>query len=173
MTRHLFVSLSFLASLFFAVSAAPTTGFAFPDCSAPAAPLVDWSRCFLEESDFSNTDLTGASLLDTRFQRANLAGSIFDEARAQGAKFVAANLMGTSFKEADLRDADMTKANLEGADLSGARLRRTRLFRANLRGANFTGAHFDRTDLLNADVSGATWTDGIRVCAEGSIGRCK
>lgn len=146
---------------------------AFPDCSAPAAPGVDWSRCFLEEANFTDTDLSGAALIDTRFQRADLSNSIFDNADAQGAKFVSAILISASFKNANLREADMTKANLEQADFSNANLRRTRFFRANLRGANFTGAHFAQTDLLNADVTGATWTDGIRICAEGSIGRCK
>lgn len=155
------------------VFAAPTSALAFADCSAVPAPGVDWSRCFLEESNFTDSDLTNAKLVDTRLQRADLSRTIFDGVDARDAKFVDAELAGASFIGANLRKADMTKANLEGANLSESNLRRTRLFRANLRGANFTGALLDQTDLLNADLSGATWTDGERVCAEGSIGRCK
>jgi uncharacterized protein YjbI with pentapeptide repeats len=151
----------------------PSAAFAFADCSAVPAPGVDWSRCFLEESNFTDGDLTNAVLVDTRFQRADLSRTLFDGADIRDAKFVDADLVGASFIGANLRKADMTKANLEGANLSQANLRRTRLFRANLRGANFTGARLDQTDLHNADLSGATWTDGERVCAEGSIGRCK
>ena len=42
-----------------------------------------------------------------------------------------------------------------------------RLLLADLSGATVRG-----TDFGGADLSGATWTDGKRVCAEGSIGQC-
>jgi uncharacterized protein YjbI with pentapeptide repeats len=51
-------------------------------------------------------------------------------------------------------------------------LRRARFFRANLRGADLSGARTGGADMLNADLSGARWTDGKRVCAEGSLGQC-
>ena len=54
----------------------------------------------------------------------------------------------------------------------GADLRLARLFRATLRGADLTNARLGGADLNRADLSGATWTDGTRICAEGSIGRC-
>lgn len=47
----------------------------------------------------------------------------------------------------DLSHADLTNANLSGASLVGA-------------------------DLTNTNLSGTTWTDGQKVCAEGSIGVC-
>lgn len=152
---------------------APVSAHAFADCSAPPAPGVDWSRCFHEESVFVQEDLSGAQLVDARFQRANLEGTNLSDANAQGAKFVSAILTNTNFEKANLREADFTRAVLQGANLSNTNLRRTRFFRANLRGANLSGARLDQTDLLNADISGATWTDGARICAEGSIGRCK
>ena len=52
-------------------------------------------------------------------------------------------------------------------------MRRARLFRADLRGADLSGARLFDADLTRADLSGATWTDGKRVCAEGSIGVCR
>ena len=38
--------------------------------------------------------------------------------------------------------------------------------------ADLTGVKLGGADLTLADLSGATWTDGKRVCSEGSIGRC-
>ena len=63
-------------------------------------------------------------------------------------------------------------SRVTGASLIGADLRRARLFRAILRNANLTDARLKGADLARADLSGATWTDGERICAEGSIGRC-
>jgi uncharacterized protein YjbI with pentapeptide repeats len=46
------------------------------------------------------------------------------------------------------------------------------MFRAILRDADLTDAQLTGADMTRADLSGATWTDGQRVCAEGSVGRC-
>lgn len=59
--------------------------------------------------------------------------------------------------ECDLSHADLTNANLSGASLVGADLSFAMLTNTNLHGAN---------------LSGATWTDGKKVCAEGSTGTC-
>ena len=138
---------------------------ALADCTDPPAPGVNWRRCIFDRLEFREVDLTGAELRDVSFYRADLSGSVFDAVKAFRAKFVNATL-------ADLREADLTKADLSGADLATADLRRARLFEANLRGADLTAAKLGGADLTYADLSGATWTDGERVCREGSVGRC-
>lgn len=60
---------------------------------------------------------------------------------------------GCNLAYSDLSESDLSGASLAGADLSFAKLT----------GANLSGAN----------LSGATWTDGNKVCAEGSIGVCK
>lgn len=142
------------------------------DCTSPAAANVDWQRCYMDERDFANVDLTGARLRETSFQR-----SILDQARMSGsdayrARFISARLRGVSLDGALLAEADFTKADLSKASLVGADLRRAKFFRANLRGADLTGARTDAADFLNADLSGAVWSDGKHVCAEGSLGQC-
>ncbi|MEQ9245210.1 MAG: pentapeptide repeat-containing protein, partial [Nitratireductor sp.] len=95
-----------LALLAFCLLGSPTTALAFADCSAVPAPGVDWSRCFLEESTFIDSDLTDAKLVDTRLQRADLSRTIFNGVDARDAKFVGAELSGASFVGANLRKAD-------------------------------------------------------------------
>jgi len=145
---------------------------ALADCTDPPGPGVNWRRCVFDRLEFKNADLTGAELRDASFLRADLSGTGFAEAKAFRAKFINTVLTGASFPLADLREADMTKAHLADADLATADLRRARLFGADLRGADLTGAKLEGADLTGADLTGATWTDGKRVCAEGSIGRC-
>jgi len=150
---------------------APVAG-ALADCTDPPGPAVNWRRCIFDRLDLQAVDLTGAELRDASFFRADLTGSTLENVKAFRAKFVNAMMTGGQLAGADLREADMTKVHLSGADLTAADLRRTRLFEANLRGADLTGAKLGGADLTRADLSGATWTDGKKVCGEGSIGRC-
>ena len=142
-------------------------------CTDPARPGADWSRCYFEERDLSGVDLSGARLRDARFNRTELSGSDLSGIDGHRAKFITARLVGTRFDGAKLTEADFTKADLTGASFRGADMRRSRFFRATLRNADFTDARMNGADLLKADLSGATWTDGVTVCAEGSVGQCK
>lgn len=145
---------------------------AFTNCSDSPAPGVNWTRCVLGDVAYENVNMTGAQLISARLERSSFDGSNFTDARARSVKLVSASLKNTVFDRADLQDADLTRADLEGASFKDARLRRTRLYRANLRGADFSGATLEGAELLHADLTGARWTDGERICAEGSIGRC-
>lgn len=142
-------------------------------CTDSARPNANWERCYMVQRNLAATDLSGAQLRDTRFNRSNLDGSNLSAVDAHRAKFISASMKNVIFDNAHLTESDFTKANLQGASFVRADLRRTRLFRANLRGANFTGARLTAADFLKADLSGATWIDGKTVCAEGSIGQCK
>jgi uncharacterized protein YjbI with pentapeptide repeats len=145
---------------------------ALAGCNDPAGPKVDWRRCFLDGADLAGHKLSGASLRDVAFTRANLAGADLRKADASRAKFLSANLAKARLDGARLTEADFTRADLTAATLAGADLSRARFFRAILREADLSGATVRGTDFTNADLSGATWTDGKRVCAEGSIGQC-
>lgn len=145
---------------------------ALADCTDPPGPGVNWRRCVFDRLEFKEVDLTGAELRDASFFRTDLSGSNFEGVKAFRAKFFNAVMTGARFPEADLREADMSKAHLQDADLATADLRRARLFDADLRGADLTGAKLEGADLTGANLSGATWTDGKKVCNEGSIGRC-
>ena len=145
---------------------------AYADCTDAASPGVDWRRCYKDGRDFSKRDLSGAKLRDTSFARAKLVATNFSKADGYRTKFYTANMAKAKFDGARLAEADFSKADLEGASFKGADLRRAKFFGANLKGADFTGAKMRGADLFNADLSGATWTNGKKVCIEGSIGQC-
>ena len=147
-------------------------GTARAACTDPPAPEVNWQRCILDGLELEGVDLSGARLRDGSFFRSELSGSDLSGVNAFRAKFVNAKLREVRLDDANLAEADFTKADLRGASLKGADLRRARFFRADLRGADLTGARLRGADLTRTDLSGATWTDGKRICAEGSLGRC-
>lgn len=142
------------------------------DCNASAAPQVDWQRCYLDGREFVGDDLTGARLRETSFLRSDLSGANLRKVDGYRVRFINAVLKGTKLDDGLFSDADFTKADLTGASLVRADLRRARFFHASLRGADLTEAKTLGADFLNADLSGARWTDGVRICAEGSMGQC-
>ncbi|CAK0755165.1 Pentapeptide repeat family protein [Azospirillaceae bacterium] len=160
-----------LALMIAAVCVLGGEGVAKAECTDPAAPQVNWRRCFHDGRDMNKVDLSGAMLRDGTFQRSNLSGAILKGADAYRAKFVSAQLVRTDFSGARLIEADFTRADLTGALLIGADLRSAKLVNADLRNADLTSARLERADLRNADLSGARWGEG-RVCAPASIGQC-
>ncbi len=146
---------------------------AHAECIDPPRPGVDWKRCDFSERDFSNSNLAGAAMRETRFIRSILKGVNFSGVKAHRAKFITADLTGANFDGARITEVDFTKAILVNVSFRNADLRRARLFRANLRGAVLTGAKIRGADLLKTDLSGARWVDGETICAEGSEGICR
>jgi uncharacterized protein YjbI with pentapeptide repeats len=142
-------------------------------CTDPPGPEVVWRRCLLDGRDLSGADLSRALLRDTSMQRARLVGTTLAGADAFNARFVSADLTGADLSQATLREVDFTRAVMRNAKLVGSDMRRARLFRADLSGADLTGANLEGADFSNAILNGARWTDGQRVCAEGSIGTCQ
>jgi len=169
MIQRLYLAITSLTFGLFVVLA-PNVAWAL--CTDPPGPGVNWQRCSFDGSDLGAVDLSGARLRDVSFFRADLSGSNLTKSDSSGAKYINAKMHSTVLDGAKLYDADLTKADLTGASLVGADLRLARFYRATLRGADLTKARLRGTDLARADLSGATWTDGQRVCAEGSIGRC-
>ncbi len=148
------------------------TGTAVAACTDPPAPKVNWQRCVFDGLRLTGVDLSGARLRDGSFFRSDLSGSDLSDINGFRAKFVSAVLRQVELDGAKLSEADFTKADLSDASLQGADLRRVRFFDAVLRRADLSDARLTGADLTRADLSGATWTDGNRVCAEGSVGRC-
>ncbi|CCG40631.1 Uncharacterized low-complexity protein [Magnetospirillum molischianum DSM 120] len=142
------------------------------DCNAPAAAGVDWQRCYMDGRGFIDSTLSGSRLRETSFQRSDLSGADLRRVDGYRARFVSTRMRGTKLDDGQFSDADFTKADLAGASLARADLRRARFFHASLRGADLTGAKTQGAEMLGADLSGALWTDGVRRCAEGSIGQC-
>lgn len=141
-------------------------------CTDPAAPGVNWRRCYHDGRDLGAVDLSGAQLRDATFQRSLLDGGNLDGIDGFRAKFFSASMTGVSLNGSRLFEADLTKADLTGASLRDADLRNARLVNAILRETDLTGARLAGADLRNADLSGAIWVDGARICADGSIGQC-
>jgi len=123
--------------------------------------------------NLDEVNLASARLRDTSFIRGSLENADLQKVSAFRTKFVSAMLRNVNFSKASLPEADFTKANLTSANFMEADLRRARLFKANLRGANLTKAKLKGADITKADLTGATWVDGMKICAEGSIGRCR
>jgi uncharacterized protein YjbI with pentapeptide repeats len=147
-------------------------GAALAGCTDPPSPKVNWQRCIFDGLDISQVDLSGARLRDGSFFRADLTGSNLTKISAFKVKFVNAKMQGAILDGAKLSEADFTKADLTKASLRDADLRRARFFKAVLREADFSNARLRGADFTRADLTGAIWTDGKRICGEGSIGRC-
>jgi uncharacterized protein YjbI with pentapeptide repeats len=116
--------------------------------------------------------MTGATLRDASFKRADLSEANLTEVDGRRAKFVSSIMENTRLDGSNLVRADLTNANLTGASLVGVDLTSARLFRADLSRADLTGARLNSTDLLKAILAGATWIDGKTICAEDSVGQC-
>jgi len=143
------------------------------DCTNPPAPLVDWQRCSLDRRDLKGQNLSESHLADASFERADLSGANLIGVVATHGKFISTVMEKATLDSGNFAESDFTKADLRGASLRQTDLRRAHFFRADLRGADLSGARTQGADFLNADLSGATWTDGVRVCAEGSVGQCE
>lgn len=140
----------------------PSTPQTESQCSAPAAPAIDWRNCRL-----AGLQAIEARLEQARLDSAILVGSNLFGAHLHQAQLDYADLSVSNLSFADLRGASLKGTNLQQADLSGADLRD-----ANLAFANLKGAVLDGSKLNGAVLDNAIWIDG-RVCAPGSTGECK
>lgn len=131
------------------------------DCTAAAAPEVNWSNCRLE-----GAVLDGANLIGARLRGANLGSAKLADSELVNADLSYATLSVADLRRADLRAASLVGATLRGTDFSEANLGGTDLSYADLSGANLSGANLD-----GARFDNAVWIDGGK-CATGSLGQC-
>jgi len=132
------------------------------DCTAIAAPGVNWNNCQLPGVQILNQDFTSANMNSTNLQNANLFGGVFRD---------------TEMSYANLSQANLQYAKLEGTKLKGANLRRSTLGNASLVNvdmsyANLTDAKLDNVSFNNVKLDNAIWIDG-QLCAPGSIDHCQ
>lgn len=118
------------------------------------APYADFSganasSAWFIAADIRNGIFDGTGLVGADFTDANLSQASLIEARLRQATLTAANLA-----EADLTGADLSEANLSEADLSAANLRQTNLSYSRLRGANLSGANLGQANLEGANLEG-------------------
>ena len=154
---------------------------AAPNCSASAAPGVDWTDCdkkiiVLSGSDFSGATLVGADftstdLRDTNLMTANLENAALVRAslagsHAEGAKFdrieaYRTNFSGINAKGATFASAEMQRSNFANAVLVDADFTKADLARADFTGADITGAKFAFANLARADLSKAKFSGSL------------
>ncbi len=155
-TFALLLALLMLATIF------PTTiPVPLPNCSAPAAPAVNWNNCLKPDLALSGSDLSGASFRNSQMVSADLMNTLLTDADLAYANLQRANLSYSNLSEASLFGSNLSEADLSYADLSKADLAYADLSNARLGGAELKGARLDK----------AIWIDG-RECAEGSVGEC-
>lgn len=105
---------------------------------------VNYTHTFLENRDFSNTDLTGAVFAAAQMKGANFQGSNLSNAiLSQG------TLSNANFADANLTNALVDQVTLDGADLTNAIFRQATMVGTNfndtaIAGADFTDAIIDR-----------------------------
>lgn len=119
---------------------------------------LDFSEIDLSAASLADRELAGADFFSSNLERANLkmsdlAGAEMASSNLSSASLYKCDLKGTIFQEAklvraDLSDSDCTGADFRGADLTGA----------NFTGANLTGANFMSANLENAVLRGADLT---------------
>ncbi|MBI5460578.1 MAG: pentapeptide repeat-containing protein [Gammaproteobacteria bacterium] len=151
----------FLLALVFVVFT-PDAPEGHTDCSAPAAPQVNWNNCKMPGLEAEQANLRAAQARNMDLTNARLVG----------ANLIGSDLAYTLLSLADLRHADLSNARMTGAGLRGADLRGARLAGADLSYADLREAHLDGAVLAETRFDSAIWIDG-RTCKAGSVGRCQ
>ncbi|MFV0539711.1 MAG: pentapeptide repeat-containing protein [Aestuariibaculum sp.] len=106
----------------------------------------------LQESNFTQAELTNASLPSTILRDVNLMRAKLSHSNLENVDFSYAVL-----SEADLSGVDLTDAILRRTDLSNANLSN-----ANLSFANVTEANFTNANLHNVKVDRMDWLDYVK-----------
>jgi len=127
-------------------------------------------------ADFTDADLSAASLLacdfsGATFRQANLSYVQADKAHftssdmtgftAENAGFSGANFQDARLDEANLRQAMLLEANLQGASLKSASLVNANLDQADLREADLPDADLSGASLRRAKMQGAYVGDAV------------
>jgi uncharacterized protein YjbI with pentapeptide repeats len=142
-----------------------------PNCDFTKS-TQSWFNGVYDNSNFSNSNLTGVFSRWSYWSNTNLTGSNLTNVTLHGAW-----LGGTNFTNANLTNADFTQANVTGAIFSGANLNGIRSGgvagtpasmparwsvrggyimgpNANLTGADLSGLNLNRVDLSKANLTG-------------------
>ena len=132
------------------------------DCTASAAPGINWNHCQLSGVQILNQDFSQASMNSTNLQNANLFGGVFNDAEMSYA----------NLSQANLRYASLLNTKLKGANLRQSALANASFANVDLSYANLTGANLDNASFNNVKLDNAIWIDG-RLCEAGSVDTCR
>jgi uncharacterized protein YjbI with pentapeptide repeats len=121
-------------------------------------PVIDLSGADLSGIDLSSLDVF--THLDAH--HGNLSESDFSNADLGGASLINADLMGCNFQGAILSGCEMWGANLDDANLRDAHLDDTDFTEASLVGTDFSNSVMDGTRFGGVDLSAARGLDAIR-----------
>ena len=132
------------------------------DCTAAAAPGVNWNHCQLPGVQILNQDFSRASMNSTNLQNANLFGGVFKDTEMSYA----------NLSQANLRYTNIMNTRLKGANLRLSALGNASLINVDLSYANLTGAKIENASFNNVKLDNAIWIDGQK-CAPGSIDQCQ
>jgi len=102
---------------------------------------ADLSGSILDNAILVEGNLRGAKLMRTHLKGANLNGALFG----------GADLSGAQLNDSYLISAELTETDLDGAELSGANLYMANLKDADLRDAQLKGSHFSSANLENVN----------------------
>ncbi|PSH65015.1 pentapeptide repeat-containing protein [Phyllobacterium sophorae] len=131
------------------------------DCSALAAPELDWSDCSKSKIMIPSSELEGANLHSTNFSGTDLSKSDLKTANLVQANLVRASLAGADAEKANFSEVEAYRCNFADISAVGASFTNAELQRANFRGAKLTGASFEKAELGRADFDQAVLT-GVR-----------
>ena len=142
-------------------------------CTDLPKEKVDWRSCNLSGIDFPGADVTGGNLRGAALSNSNLSATNFSGIDGYRVRFVESDLSDAVFDGARLTGARFDRANLSGASMRNVQARDAKFLFADLTGVDLTGAVLRDVDFTGAVLSSAIWTDGTKVCAEGSRGVCR
>lgn len=148
-------------------TAAPQTLIEDARCAGEALSGAQWSGAQIVASDFDGANLSQAVFTNARIERsdfegAQLGGAQFDGALLSQADMANADLSGASFVKIYARNSNLSGATLDGATLASdtanlaAQFVKVKFFGASMVGATLRNALFVGADFRGADLSGAT-----------------
>jgi TIR domain/Pentapeptide repeats (9 copies) len=121
-------------------------------------PVIDLSGVNVSGMDLSSIDVF--THLD--LHHGNLSESDFSNVDLGGASLVNAALMGCNFQGASLAGCEMWGANLDDANMRNALLYDTDFTEASLAGTDFSNSVMDGANFVGVDLSVAKGLDAVR-----------
>ena len=143
--------------------ALPGPASAKPDCSADAAPGVDWTDCDKKIIVLSGSDFNGATLVGTDFTSTDLRDSNLLAANFEKATLVRASLAGSDGGRREIRPDrglphQLQRMSAQGATFASAEMQRSNFTDAKLVNVDFTKAELGRAEFADADITGAKFS---------------
>ena len=126
-----------------------------PDFSNANLSGASLRKAYLHNADFSGADLSGAYLTEADLRSADLRGASLHEAKAVRANLSGAKLDGANLRAADLREANLTNAVFRRAKLGGANLKGAEIVNCDFSDASLWSANFIDTNLIRINLTRA------------------